>query len=169
MAVWLEECAASTDPLFYGVVDRRSGRCRGVTSFLRIAPVHRVIEIGHIWYIPEVQRTHVNTEACFLLMSHAFDTLRYRRLEWKCDAANERSHKAALRLGFTYEGTFRQHRIVKGRNRDTAWFSILDREWPPLREALRRWLEAPPGTASLAALRPAQERGDSPGSEPAVV
>jgi RimJ/RimL family protein N-acetyltransferase len=129
----LEACAVSTDPSYYCVVDRGSGRRLGITSYLRIAPEHRCVEIGHIWYIPEAQRTHVNTEACLLLLSHAFDTLGYRRVEWKCDAANQRSHQAALRLGFRYEGTFRQHRIVKGRNRDTAWFAILDGDWPAVR------------------------------------
>jgi len=141
---WLEARAAEEDPLFFCVVDRETGRRLGMVSFLRIEPAMRVIEIGHIWYIPEAQRTHVNTESCFLLLRYAFDTLAYRRVEWKCDAANERSYQAALRLGFRHEGTFHQHRIVKGRNRDTAWFAILDSEWPAVRERLAAWVGVDP-------------------------
>jgi RimJ/RimL family protein N-acetyltransferase len=101
-----------------------------------------VIEIGHIWFAPALQRTRAATEAIYLLARHAFDQLGHRRLEWKCNAANARSRAAALRLGFTYEGTFRQHMIVKGRNRDTAWFSIVDGEWPAVRAAFEAWLDA---------------------------
>ena len=107
---------------------------------------------GHIWYVPSVQRTKVNTETVYLLLRRAFDELGNRRVEWKCDALNARSRAAALRLGFTFEGIFRQHMIVKGRNRDTAWFAMLDAEWPSRRADLERWLTAAPGTLSLSAL-----------------
>ena len=134
--------AGSSDPAFFAVIDLAgSGRAAGVTSYLRAEPDHRVIEIGHIWFGPALQRTVQATEALFLMMDHAFRGLGVRRLEWKCNAANERSRAAAARLGFTYEGTFRQHMIVKGRNRDTAWFSIVDDEWPALRERFETWLD----------------------------
>lgn len=137
---WLEQRAATADPLFYAVVDAESMRALGMASFLRIEPAHGVIEIGHIWFAPELQRTRKATEAIFLLARHAFDDLGYRRLEWKCDSLNEPSKRAADRFGFTYEGTFRQHMIVKGRNRDTAWFSMTDGEWPSRKAAFEAWL-----------------------------
>ena len=137
---WLELRAADTDPLFYAVVDRESMRALGMASFLRITPQHGVIEIGHIWFAPALQRTRKATEAILLLASLAFDALGYRRLEWKCDSLNEPSKRAADRFGFTYEGTFRQHMIVKGRNRDTAWFSMTDGEWPLRKAAFDAWL-----------------------------
>jgi RimJ/RimL family protein N-acetyltransferase len=121
-------------------VDAATGWASGVVSYLRIEPDHGSIEIGHIWFAPALQRTPQATEAIHLLARHAFDDLGYRRLEWKCDAANARSRAAAERFGFTYEGTFRQHMIVKDRNRDTAWFSLLDREWPAARAAFEAWL-----------------------------
>jgi RimJ/RimL family protein N-acetyltransferase len=132
--------AASEDPLYFAVVDAGTGRAGGVVSYLRIEPAHRCLEIGHIWFGPDLQRTPQATEAIFLLARHAFDTLGNRRLEWKCDAANVRSRAAAERFGFTFEGVFRQHMIVKGRNRDTAWYSLLDREWPRARAAFEAWL-----------------------------
>jgi RimJ/RimL family protein N-acetyltransferase len=137
----LHEKAASTDPLYFAILDRRSGRPVGYASYLRIDPPHRVIEIGSILYTRQLQRTTGATEAMYLMARHAFDTLGYRRYEWKCDSLNEPSRRAALRLGFTFEGIFRQHRIVKGRNRDTAWFSMLDHEWPRCRFALEAWLD----------------------------
>ncbi len=137
---WLEDRAATEDPLFYAIVDRASGSARGMASFLRMDPQNGVIEIGHIWFAPELQRTRQATEAIYLLASHAFDDLEYRRLEWKCDSLNEPSRRAAARFGFTYEGVFRQHMVVKGRNRDTAWFSIIDGEWPAIRAAFEAWL-----------------------------
>ena len=137
---WLEQRAAETDPLFYAVVDWKSMRALGMASFLRINPQHGVIEIGHIWFAPELQRTRKATEAIFILASHAFDDLGYRRLEWKCDSLNAPSRRAADRFGFTFEGIFRQHMIVKGRNRDTAWFSITDEEWPLRKAAFEAWL-----------------------------
>ncbi|MCO6056021.1 GNAT family N-acetyltransferase [Pseudomonas sp. MOB-449] len=137
---WLAGNAASRDPLFYTVIDLASGRALGVLSYLRIAPKDGCIEIGHIAFGKAMQRTPGSTEAVWLLARHAFDDLGYRRLEWKCNAANARSMRAAERLGFSYEGLFRQHMIVKGQNRDTAWFSIIDGEWPKCREAFERWL-----------------------------
>jgi RimJ/RimL family protein N-acetyltransferase len=139
-AAHLEAQAASDDPLFLTVVDRASGRALGVVSYLRIEPAHGVIEIGHIWFGRELQRTPQATEAIYLLARHAFDDLGNRRFEWKCNAANEGSKAAARRFGFTYEGTFRQHQIVKGRNRDTAWFSIVDGEWPAVQAGFEAWL-----------------------------
>jgi RimJ/RimL family protein N-acetyltransferase len=134
--------AASEDPGFYAVVDRGTGRAAGVVSFLRIEPAHGVIEIGHIWFGASLQRTPGATEAIYLLSRAAFDALGNRRLEWKCDASNARSRRAAERFGFTFEGVFRQHMLVKGRNRDTAWFSLLDTEWPAARAAYEAWLAA---------------------------
>jgi RimJ/RimL family protein N-acetyltransferase len=156
---WLEQRAASTDPLFYAVVDRESMRALGMASFLRMKPDNGVIEIGHIWFAPELQRTHKATEAIFLLAKTAFDDLGYRRLEWKCDSLNLPSRRAADRFGFTFEGIFRQHMIVKGRNRDTAWHSMTDGEWPSRRAAFEAWLapenfdEKGRQRRSLAALR----------------
>jgi RimJ/RimL family protein N-acetyltransferase len=137
---WFTVSAASTDPLFFALVVQ--GVPAGQASYLRIEPEHGVIEIGHIALGPSLQRTPAATEALFLLARHAFDELGYRRLEWKCDALNARSRRAAERLGFTFEGIFRQHMIVKGRNRDSAWFSIIDGEWPARRAAFERWLAA---------------------------
>jgi RimJ/RimL family protein N-acetyltransferase len=139
-AGWLAGCARSEDPLFFAVIDRASGQASGMASYLNIVPAMGCIEIGHIWFAPPLQRTRAATEAIFLMCRHVFDDLGYRRLEWKCNALNEASIAAARRFGFTYEGTFRQHMVVKGRNRDTAWFSILDREWPAILAAFERWL-----------------------------
>lgn len=137
---WLEARAASNDPLFFAVVDRAARTARGMASYLRMEPAHGVIEIGHIWFAPSLQRTRQATEAIFLLSRHAFDDLGYRRLEWKCDSLNAPSRRAAERFGFTYEGIFRQHMVIKDRNRDTAWFSIIDAEWPSRRAAFEQWL-----------------------------
>ena len=137
---WLAERVRSDDPLFFAVVERASGAASGMASYLNIVPANGCIEIGHIWFAPPLQKTRAATEAIFLMMRYVFDDLGYRRLEWKCDALNEPSRRAARRFGFTYEGTFRQHMVVKGRNRDTAWFSLLDREWPATRAAFERWL-----------------------------
>lgn len=139
---WLEARAASEDPLFYALVDRATNEARGMASFMRMAPDHGVIEIGHIWFAPALQRTRQATEAIYLLARTAFDELGNRRLEWKCDSLNEPSRRAAARFGFTYEGTFRQHMVIKGRNRDTAWFSITDGEWPSRKAAFEAWLAA---------------------------
>jgi RimJ/RimL family protein N-acetyltransferase len=138
---WLEGCAKETDPLFYAIVDRAAGRAVGMASYLRITPAMGVIEIGHIWFAPVIQRTRQATEAIFLLMRHVFDDLGYRRLEWKCDALNAGSRRAAARFGFAYEGIFRQHMIYKGRNRDTAWFAMTDGDWPAIRAGFERFLD----------------------------
>lgn len=132
--------AASRDPAFLAVVDGRTGRAGGVVSYLRADPEHRVIEIGHIWFGAALQRTPQATEAVYLLARRAFEELEVRRLEWKCDAANARSRAAAERFGFVFEGVFRQHMLVKGRNRDTAWYAMLDGEWPAVRAAFESWL-----------------------------
>jgi len=128
------------DPVFYTL--ERDGRPEGVASYLRITPEHGVIEIGHIWFGSTLQRTTAATEAIFLLAHHAFDELGYRRLEWKCNALNQRSRRAAERFGFAYEGVFRNHMVVKGRNRDTAWYAITVEDWPAIRAAFERWLAA---------------------------
>ena len=137
---WAAECAASTDPLFYAIVDRVSREALGVGSYLRMAPQHGVIEIGHLLFSPALQRTRQATEAIYLWSRHAFDGLGNRRFEWKCNAQNAPSRRAAERFGFTFEGVFRQHMVVKDRNRDTAWYSIIDREWPARRAAFEAWL-----------------------------
>jgi RimJ/RimL family protein N-acetyltransferase len=137
---WLARAAASDDPLFFAVIDRSSQRCEGRQAFLRITPEHGVIEIGSILWGPAIARTRVATESLFLSARYAFDELGYRRFEWKCNARNEPSVRAARRFGFTYEGAFRQHMVVKGQSRDTAWFAITDGEWPAIRGAFERWL-----------------------------
>jgi RimJ/RimL family protein N-acetyltransferase len=136
---WAEGAAAQADPYFYAILDRATGRARGVASFLRITPAAGSIEVGHINLAPVLQGTRVATEAMFLLADWVFST-GYRRYEWKCDALNLPSRRAAERLGFSYEGIFRQATVVKGRNRDTAWFAMIDKEWPALRAAYRAWL-----------------------------
>jgi len=138
---WLETQAASEDPLFFAIVDGEE-RAVGVATLMSIVPAHGSIEIGHIWLSPGLQRTPAATEALVLLMRYAMDDLGYRRLEWKCNAANDASRRAAVRLGFRFEGVFFNHQVFKGRNRDTAWFSILDEEWPALRAAYATWLAA---------------------------
>ena len=138
MRAWLTRCAASDDPLFFSVVERTTGRRVGMCSFLSIVPEMQRIEIGHIWYTPPLHGSGISVEVAWMLLSEAFERLGYRRVEWKCNALNERSRRAALKLGFVFEGVFRQHMIVKGRNRDSAWFSLLDREWPTARAALER-------------------------------
>lgn len=137
---WLETAAAGSDPLFFAVVDNEDDAAKGVASYLRMEPAVGVIEVGHIHFSRSLQGTTMATEAMYLMMAHVFDTLGYRRYEWKCDALNEHSRKAAQRLGFTYEGLFRQATIYKGRNRDTAWYSIIDGEWPALKRAYQAWL-----------------------------
>jgi len=149
MRGWLEGCATSEDPRFSTVIDLASGAPVGMVSDLNVDAAMRHLEIGHIWYAPVAQRTRANTEAAYLLLREAFDELGHRRVEWKCDALNERSRAAARRLGFAFEGVFRQHMLVKGRNRDTAWYAMIDREWPARRARLERWLDAEPGTSSL--------------------
>jgi len=139
---WLEGREKSEDPLFFTILDAASGAPAGYCSLMRIEPAHRVIEIGNILYLPSLQRTVGATEAMYLLARYVFEELEYRRYEWKCDALNAPSRKAALRLGFTFEGIFRQHMIVKEKNRDTAWYSMLDTEWQERKRAFERWLDA---------------------------
>ena len=137
---WAKDTATGTDPLFYSIRQIDTGHCGGVASYLRITPESGSIEIGHINLAPELNRSRGSTEAMFLMMQWAFAS-GYRRYEWKCDALNLPSRRAAQRLGFSFEGVFRQATIVKGRNRDTAWFSVIDGEWPALAEAYRAWLD----------------------------
>jgi RimJ/RimL family protein N-acetyltransferase len=137
----LKKKAASEDPLFFAITDNRSERAVGYASFMRIEPAHRCLEVGGILYTPALQRTRGATEAMYLMARYVFDELGYRRYEWKCDALNRISRRAALRLGFQFEGIFRQHMIIKGRNRDTAWFSMLDSEWPARKKAFEDWLD----------------------------
>ena len=137
---WLEKSASSTDPLFFAVIDKRTGRAEGRQALMRIDSTHGVIEIGSILWGPAIARSRATTETLYLFASYVFDTLGYRRFEWKCNNLNEPSKRAAVRYGFKYEGLFRQHQIVKGKNRDTAWYSILDSEWPARKAAFQRWL-----------------------------
>lgn len=137
---WLEAKQASDDPLFFAIVDASTSLAVGVASYLRIDPANGVVEVGHLQFSPLLQRTAAATEAMYLMMKQAFE-LGYRRYEWKCDALNEASRRAAVRLGFTFEGIFRQAVVYKGRSRDTAWYSIIDAEWPGIDAAYRSWLE----------------------------
>ena len=137
---WLEQVAKADDPLFHTIVDLETGKAVGVATFMRIDRPNGVIEVGNINYSPLLQRTPAATEAMFLMMARVFDELGYRRYEWKCDSLNAPSRSAALRLGFQFEGIFRQAVIYKGRNRDTAWFSMIDSEWPTLKRAYEQWL-----------------------------
>lgn len=137
---WLQRCAGSSDPLYFGVVDRQTGRCEGRQSLMRITPEHWVIEIGSILWGDQIARTRVATEALYLFAEYAFDTLGYRRFEWKCNSLNEPSRRAALRFGFQFEGIFRQHMVQKGANRDTAWFAMTDGDWQQLRPGYQQWL-----------------------------
>ncbi len=138
---WIERFCLGDDPLYHAILERQSGRAVGVASLMRIDPANGVIEVGGINYSPRLQRSPGATEAMYLLMRRVFDELGYRRYEWKCDALNAPSRAAAARLGFRFEGIFRQAIVYKGRSRDTAWFSIIDSEWPTLKTAFERWLD----------------------------
>ncbi len=168
MIGWLKTCAASHDPLFYAIRRNADENLSGMCSFLNIVPANGSIEIGHIWFAPHLQRTRGATEALFLLLDYAMSDLAYRRMEWKCNALNGRSRAAAHRLGFRFEGVFYNHMVFKGQNRDTAWYSILDDEWPEVRERLAAWLaddnfsaDGRAKTSLSAAMqnRPASQRG----------
>lgn len=137
----LRRKAAHPDRVYLTVMDHALGQAAGYACYLRIDEAHRCMEVGDILFTPAIQRTRAATEAMYLMAKHAFEDLGYRRYEWKCNALNEPSKRAALRLGFAYEGTFRQHLIVKGRNRDTAWFAMLDAEWPARKATFERWLD----------------------------
>lgn len=138
---WLDKAAASEDPLYFVVVDKASGEVVGRQTFLRIDPVHGVIEIGHVYWGPKMARTRGATEAQFLFAQYVLGDLGYRRYEWKCNDRNAPSKRAAERFGFQFEGIFRQHMIVKGENRDTAWYAMIDKEWPALARAYNAWLD----------------------------
>ena len=140
IAAWIAKMSAGDDPLFSAVIDKATGRAAGRQSLMRIVPEHGVIEIGHILWGPAIARRRAATEALYLAARHVFEDLGYRRFEWKCNDLNEPSKAAARRFGFSYEGLFRQHMWVKGANRDTAWFSMLDSEWPGFRREYDRWL-----------------------------
>jgi RimJ/RimL family protein N-acetyltransferase len=137
---WTENAEHSTDPIFMTIMDSATGRPAGIASYLRIDPPNGAIEVGHIALSPSLQRTVAATEAMYLLMSWAFSS-GYRRYEWKCNALNAASRRAAMRLGLSYEGVFRQAAVVKGRNRDTAWYAAVDADWPALKRAFERWLD----------------------------
>ncbi|HET9404283.1 MAG TPA: GNAT family protein [Burkholderiales bacterium] len=137
---WMESSCLGEDPLYHAIVDAATGKAAGVASYLRIDPKNGVIEVGHINYSPLLQRKRAATEAMYLMMKRVFE-LGYRRYEWKCDSLNAPSRAAAQRLGFSYEGIFRQALVYKGRTRDTAWFAMIDAEWPELERAFLRWLD----------------------------
>ena len=141
MTAWVERVSDKPDPAFYALIERSSGRCLGRAAYMRIAPAAGSIEVGSILYSPSLQRTPVATEVMYLMMQHAFEVLGYRRYEWKCDSLNEPSRRAAERLGFTYEGIFRQALVYKGRNRDTAWYAIVDEDWPAIRQGFEAWFD----------------------------
>ncbi|MBX5022534.1 GNAT family N-acetyltransferase [Rhizobium lentis] len=137
---WLTRASESEDPLFFAVIDKATGRAEGRQGLMRIDTAHGVIEIGNILWGPAMARTRVATEALYLCAAHVFDMLGYRRFEWKCNNLNEPSKRAAERFGFSFEGVFRQHMVQKGRNRDTAWFAMTDRDWPRLKAGYSAWL-----------------------------
>jgi RimJ/RimL family protein N-acetyltransferase len=155
MREFLTWAAGQQDSLFFAVERNTDGQPIGMCSYLRAAPEHGRIEIGHIWYGFSAQRTAANTEAAYLLLNHAFEGLGHRRLEWKCDALNQRSRQAALRLGFHFEGIFHDHLVYKGRNRDTAWFAMLAGDWPLAKRALELWIDNYPERKSLVDIRSA--------------
>lgn len=138
----LERKQAASEAVFLAIVPEATGQAAGYASYMRMEPAHGVVEVGNILLSPALQRTTAATEAMYLMANHVFDLLGYRRYEWKCNAQNEPSRRAAQRLGFTFEGIFRQHMVIKGRNRDTAWFSMLDSEWPECKRAFQAWLDA---------------------------
>ncbi|ALR75746.1 GNAT family N-acetyltransferase [[Enterobacter] lignolyticus] len=141
-ARWVESVAALQDPVHFAVIDKQSGRPVGTLALMRIDSHNGVVEVGHVHFSPLLSRTAMSTEAQWLLMRYAFDTLGYRRYEWKCNSHNEPSRRAALRMGFQFEGRFRQALVIKGHNRDTDWFSIIDKEWPQVDQAMQKWLAA---------------------------
>lgn len=137
---WVARMQSEPDRRFFAIRDKHTGRAGGMASYLELRPAMGSIEVGYIWFAPFLQRTAQATEALFLMLHYAFDKLKYRRMQWRCNALNEKSRAAALRLGFTFEGIFHQHMIVKGHNRDTAWYSILDHEWPRIQSNFGLWL-----------------------------
>lgn len=141
LAAWLARAAASPDPMFWAVIDAATGRAEGRQALMRIDPANGVVEIGNILWGPAIAGTRVATEALYLHARHVFDDLGYRRFEWKCHDLNVPSKRAALRFGFVFEGVFRQHMVHKGANRDTAWFAMIDADWPALRARFEAWLD----------------------------
>ena len=141
LGAWMEAAAESPDPLYFAVIDRASGRVEGRQTLMRITPAQRCIEIGNIYWGPRIAGTRVATEAMYLFATHVLEDLGYRRYEWKCDSLNAPSRRAARRFGFTWEGHFRRAVIVRGRTRDTAWFAMIDEEWPALKTAYEQWLD----------------------------
>jgi len=137
---WMESACLGADPLFHAIIDPETEKALGIASYLRIDPANGVIEVGHINYAPALQRTAAATETMYLMMKRVFDELGYRRYEWKCDNLNARSKRAAERFGFTFEGIFRQVVVTKDRNRDSAWFAIIDKDWPAIKAAFEGWL-----------------------------
>ncbi|MFG1465435.1 GNAT family protein [Xanthobacter sp. DSM 24535] len=137
---YYEAAALRDDPLLFAILDAATGKALGHAAYMRIEPAHRVIEVGNVLFTRALQRSAAASEAMYLMARHVFEDLGYRRYEWKCDALNAPSRRAALRFGFSFEGIFRQHMIVKGRSRDTAWFAMLDHEWPAVRAAFEAWL-----------------------------
>ena len=137
---WISDACLGNDPMYFTVIDKTTSKAVGVATFMRIEPAQGVIEVGHINFSPLMQRTAMATEAMYLMMRRVFEELGYRRYEWKCDSLNAPSRKAAERLGMQFEGIFRQATMYKGRNRDTAWYSITDQEWPALNQAFKKWL-----------------------------
>ena len=138
---WIAGQQGASDTILFALIDKASDRAGGWQQLMRIVPEHGVIEIGYVYWGPDVARTRLATEALYLHARYVFDTLGYRRFEWKCNDRNEPSKAAALRFGFQFEGVFRQHMIVKGQSRDTAWFAMLDGDWPRIRAAFERWLD----------------------------
>lgn len=161
----LRQQSASLDPIFYALRATNSGTASGQASFMDFDPPNGVIEIGHIWFGPALQRTRAATEALYLMIAHAMDDLGYRRMQWRCNSLNEKSRAAARRLGFRFEGVFYNHLIFKGKNRDTAWYSILDDEWPEIKTIMQAWLDPsnflPDGSARTSLLESMQQRGPS--------
>ena len=152
MLDWLKGCEASTNMSFFTVISNELNQRVGMMSILNVIEPMRTLELGNIWYSSIVHQTKVNTEVVYLLLNEIFDKLKYRRVEWKCDALNARSRAAALRLGFSFEGIFRQHFIVKNRNRDTAWFVMIDKDWSDIKINMEKWLYSGDGDVSLSAL-----------------
>ncbi len=138
---WLKQCAATAEPSFFTLLTPDGSEAGGMASYLNIVPANGTVELGHIWFRPSWRGSIRTTEAIYLMMVHAFDRLGYRRVEWKCDAMNKPSRAAALRFGFRFEGVFLNHFIIRGRNRDTAWYSITNEEWPAVKAAFERWLD----------------------------
>ena len=140
VGLWLENASQKKDPQFYVLIEKKTNKAVGIASYMRIKPEHGVIEVGNISFSPRLQRTAIATEIMYLMMKRVFEDLGYRRYEWKCDSLNQASRDAAIRFGFSYDGLFKKHIVYKNRNRDTAWYSILDDDWPLLKQAYEQWL-----------------------------